>query len=88
MSIFRKEHLAEPLASLERYYLELKALLEGSTPSANTAHRHGFEDLEHFASEHTEVDWRRLSKAIGHFKIEVEELKSLKDFVINPPRQP
>ena len=84
MSILLKKNLDQYLFALDNYYQQLRKALTGNTPIANTAHLHGFDDAAEFAEAYTDVNINELNLAIGHFKLQVEYLRHVKEHVITP----
>lgn len=72
------------MLSLDNYYQELRQALTGTPPIANTAHLHGFDDAAEFAESYTDINLNELNLAIGHFRLQVEHLKHVKEHVIKP----
>lgn len=58
--------------------------MTGEPPIANTAHLHGFDDVDEFASLHREVNMHDLTIAIGRLKVEIAALKDIKGLIIKP----
>lgn len=86
MSMLRKSHLVETIASLDSFYRELQTILTGDPANASAAHRFGFEDGEKFAEQYVSVDLQRLTKVVSHFKVEIDALKQLKSRALPPLR--
>jgi len=83
MAIFRKDHLAGDKAGLTRYYQELLAALEGTTPLAGQAAQ--FQPApDDFQRDFTDIDLVELAKSVGRFKVEVDYLKKIKERAVKP----
>ena len=77
MPIYRKTAVAPYLEELDTYYRKLREQLQ-KAPSADLAVHFGATP-EEFERDFAYVDLDRLSAAIAHFKVSVDQLKGLKD---------
>jgi hypothetical protein len=77
MAIIRKERLQPALAELDAYYQKLRKTVEGVSPHANACLDYNCE-ADQFQREYTDVDIHALTQAIGHFKVAVDGLKTVK----------
>lgn len=87
MTIVRKPLLKPFLDELDEYHQRLRAVVEGSEPSANLA-AHYHSNPEHFQRDYTDVDMDELEKAIKHFKVSVDHLKKIKSKAAKPIHRP
>ena len=83
MAIFRKDHLSKELTELAVFYEELKSALVGVPLMASLA-EHFLHNVEDFQRDYTDVDLRRLNRAIGHFKVVADDLKHIKEKAQKP----
>lgn len=77
MAIFRKTHLHGYLTELALFHQELVATLGGTPPLASMAAQF-HQSPDDFQRDFTDIDLDRLNRAIGHFKVVVDDLKSVK----------
>lgn len=83
MAIFRKEHLNPYLHELDSYYESLRQTAQGAAPNTNLAYDFNC-TAEQFQREFTEIDLEKLQFAINHFKVTVDQLKTLKNLKLIP----
>lgn len=83
MAIFKREHLVKEKEELETFYQRLHAALEGQPGAANLAANYHCND-EQFASDYVDIDLAELNRAVGHFKVVVDDLKTLKGKALKP----
>lgn len=77
MAIFKKEHLVTEKHELETFYKRLSDALNGSPGPANFAQDFHCNEKQ-FAQDYVEIDLHELNRAIGYFKVVVDDLKALK----------
>ena len=83
MVIFKKEHLVAEKQELETFYKRLSDALNGAPGSANIAGDFHCNEQQ-FAQDYIDIDLHELNRAIGHFKVVVDDLKTLKQKAQKP----
>lgn len=77
MTIFRKEHVQPYIDELEKYYGELRTLLDGTPGSANVAEQYA-SDPDDFVRASVDINLLALETKLKYFKVSVEALSQLK----------